>query len=237
MKYKNLLLIPLFLCSTLNILAQDNCNRWRSILDTSYVRHTKPKNYKLWIPTIAAIGTGFALDHFIQVGPNDKEQGNRGISYLGEAKVVTPLSVSLAITGWAIKDEKLSVTSQKSFEAIIAAAAIASLMKYATGRARPYTEYNYNHYFPFQKDGKDYRSLPSGHATMAFAFFTPFAENYSRWIYLVPIAVSAQRVIEKQHWPSDVIVGAAIGWGIGYFLAHKKTHKIGICPNGICVYL
>ncbi|QZT38132.1 phosphatase PAP2 family protein [Halosquirtibacter xylanolyticus] len=236
MKQSIIYLILLTLTLSSLTQAQETKDSWITPLDTCYAQHPKGKSYKHWIPTVAVVGAGFALDHLIKVSPNDKAQGNRGVSYLGEAKILAPLSVGLALTGWAIKDEKLSVTSQKSIEAIVGAAAVTSLLKYTVGRARPYTGERYDSYYPLKNKGDDYRSLPSGHATMAFAFFTPFAENYSRWIYLVPIAVSAQRVIEKQHWPSDVIVGAAIGWGIGYFLAHKKSHRIGMTANGLCIY-
>lgn len=211
---------------------------YNSVLDTSYVKHQGSLNYKLAIPIGAvAIGTGFALDHTIHVNDSDHYQKEKAIAYLGDIKLLGPAAVTMALTGWAIKDEKLALTGQKSMEAMVGAAAVSALLKNSFNRARPYTQEGPNSYYFFNRKGQDYRSFPSGHATLAFAFFTPLAENYSRWIYLVPAAVAVQRAVVKQHWPSDVIVGSIIGWGMGYFIAHKKTRRLGFSENGLCIYL
>ncbi|QZE12837.1 phosphatase PAP2 family protein [Halosquirtibacter laminarini] len=206
-------------------------------LDTCYATHTKITGTKLWLPIAGVVAAGFALDQTLSIKETDIAMGNHGLSYMGEAKVLAPVAVAMTLTGWALKNQKLTLTSNQSLEAMVGAAAITSLLKVACGRARPYTEEGPNSYYPFSHKGDNYRSMPSGHATMAFAFFTPLAENYSRWFYLAPIAVAAQRVWTKQHWPSDVIVASAIGWGVGYLLAHKKSHRIGFSPNGICIYI
>ncbi|HLW07688.1 MAG TPA: phosphatase PAP2 family protein, partial [Marinilabiliaceae bacterium] len=78
-----------------------------------------------------------------------------------------------------------------------------------------------------------YKSLPSGHASLAFAVFTPFAENYSRWLYAIPISVAFGRVYQNKHWFSDVVVGSSIGFISGWLFTHNKN--VQLLPNGVIV--
>lgn len=64
-------------------------------------------------------------------------------------------------------------------------------------------------------------SFPSGHAMRSFALATTVAGFYSDnlWVgivsYSLAAACSAGRLISREHWASDVIVGAALGYFIG----------------------
>ncbi len=75
-------------------------------------------------------------------------------------------------------------------------------------------------------------SFVSGHATRAFALATTVAGFYpeKKWVgivtYSLATATSIGRVIGKEHWTSDVIVGAALGYFIGRGVV-KFNEKIG----------
>ena len=75
-------------------------------------------------------------------------------------------------------------------------------------------------------------SFVSGHATRAFALATTIAGFYPerKWVgvvsYSLATATSLGRVISKEHWTSDVIVGAALGYFIGRGVV-KFNEKIG----------
>ena len=71
-------------------------------------------------------------------------------------------------------------------------------------------------------------SFPSGHATMAAAFFFVCAYLFSRkikhWVWrelfivlcaLLTIAIGVSRIVLNVHWVSDVIAG----WALGIFCA------------------
>ena len=61
----------------------------------------------------------------------------------------------------------------------------------------------------------DRYSFPSGHTLHAVAFLTMLAHYYPEiWLLMVPfgISVAASRVVLGLHYPSDVAVGALIGW-------------------------
>ena len=75
------------------------------------------------------------------------------------------------------------------------------------------------------------RSFPSGHAMTSFAFASAVAHRYpeKRWVkwgaYGLATMVSALRVPAKHHFPSDVIVGGALGYAIGAYAAdHGPGH-------------
>ena len=75
-------------------------------------------------------------------------------------------------------------------------------------------------------------SFVSGHATRAFALATTVAGFYpeKKWVgvvsYSFAAATSLGRIISKEHWTSDVIVGAALGYFIGRGVV-KFNEKIG----------
>ena len=75
-------------------------------------------------------------------------------------------------------------------------------------------------------------SFPSGHAMRSFALAATVAGFYpeKKWVGIVSYSLatltSAGRVVSKEHWASDVIVGAAIGYFIGRGVV-KFNEKIG----------
>ncbi len=61
-------------------------------------------------------------------------------------------------------------------------------------------------------------SLPSSHSTLAFALVAAFTHDVFVWPFLLigALFVSFGRVAVGVHYVSDVIVGAFIGFGLGY---------------------
>jgi undecaprenyl-diphosphatase len=90
-----------------------------------------------------------------------------------------------------------------------------AVVKRLIGRARPLVEGSADP-FLYRPLGwnVEYASLPSGHATDAFAAAMAVGALWPRarpvmWTYAVVIAVS--RVVLTAHFPSDVVVGAVVG--------------------------
>jgi len=95
-------------------------------------------------------------------------------------------------------------------------------MKYAFGRERPLQD-NYRGRF-----GQGGVSFPSEHAAAAWSIASVIAHEYpgpltSLFVYGLASAVSTSRITGKQHFPSDVLVGSAIGWFEGMYV-YRKHH-------------
>lgn len=150
----------------------------------------------------------------------------------GEKTIIVPaLLLTYGTARFIIRDEKLCHTSVNAMQSVFVTAIATEALKISTGRARPFTGESSNSFHPFPGSRDYYKSLPSGHASLAFAVFTPFAETYSRWIYLIPVSVAAGRVYQQKHWLSDVAVGSSIGLLSGLLFTHKQN--VQIIPNGI----
>jgi hypothetical protein len=108
-----------------------------------------------------------------------------------------------------------------SGEAAVDAVGATTVLQYAFGRQRPADGTGQG---PFWHGGT---SFPSDHSTAAWAVASVMAHEYpSTWsklfFYGLASAVSLSRVTGKDHFPTDVIVGGAIGWFTGQhvFRAH-----------------
>ncbi len=60
-------------------------------------------------------------------------------------------------------------------------------------------------------------SFPSSHSVLAWSSAAVLAEEYPSWwqqlgIYSMAAGVSVTRVLGQEHFPSDVLVGSAVGW-------------------------
>jgi hypothetical protein len=69
------------------------------------------------------------------------------------------------------------------------------------------------------------RAFPSGHSATSFAFAAVIAHRYptNKWIkwgaYALATGVSLSRYPAKTHYPSDILVGATLGYVVGTYLA------------------
>lgn len=68
-------------------------------------------------------------------------------------------------------------------------------------------------------------SFPSGHSAVAWACASVFGHRYPkyRWAYRAAASlVSVSRVYLGKHYPSDVLFGAAVGYGVGELIWHYR---------------
>ena len=107
------------------------------------------------------------------------------------------------------------VRIQYLFFAVLFAVLCSEVLKYIIGRSRPFVGGDANaFYYQHFAGNPAFESLPSGHATTAFALAFAVSAVWRRmtlfmFVYAVLICVS--RIVLLAHHPSDVVAGALTG--------------------------
>ena len=87
--------------------------------------------------------------------------------------------------------------------------------KYAAGRARPATGLGHKEFQPGSSEDR-FHSFPSRHVSVMWAALTPYAKEFgASWLYGVAALTNAARVGSREHWVSDTVGGAALGYALG----------------------
>jgi membrane-associated phospholipid phosphatase len=143
-------------------------------------------------------------------------------------------------------DDKIRSTGRILAETITVSGLTALFIRYVTGRQRP--PYTHDH-MNFKGFGikEEFQSFPSGHAVVGFAISTVLAEQIDTWwsrsfFYSAAFLSSYVRLLNNQHWFTDVFTGSLLGFGAGMFMINreekrlnKEEYKLKISPgiNGI----
>jgi hypothetical protein len=189
------------------------------------------------------IGTAFAGDEKIReiVQKNRNKSADNyfmKVNDLGHPYAIIPIFIAGYGSGLLLQNEELKQTAISSGESAILSCSIVMAGKFIIGRERPYMNNGSMKYKPLLFKGDDYYSFPSGHSAIAWALATPYAEKYSRWIYIIPASVSFARVYKDKHWSSDVMAGSIIGFVSGYAINRWKDNKdenFVLYPNGFSI--
>jgi Capsule assembly protein Wzi/PAP2 superfamily len=186
-----------------------------------------------WILPAAGITAAFiASDSWWskQVNPNHM-QTSLHISDYGTYAFLG-LSGSSFLFGHIDNNSHLQEAGLLTGEAAINSVGVAYLFKEITQRERPLQDNGNGDFF---KGGS---SFPSEHSAIAWSIASVWAHEYPGWLsqtaaYGLATAISATRVTSRQHFPSDVIIGSALGWYFGsqVYRAHHDP-ELGGAPWG-----
>lgn len=124
--------------------------------------------------------------------------------------------------------QKWQETGKMLGEAVLLADAATLVLKESIGRGRPHVNGDKGSFKPLQFDS-DYDSLPSMHTASSFAAASVMAgASESLWAkaayYSAATFVGLSRMVDDQHWASDVILGAAIGELCGRIVARHHAN-------------
>ncbi len=124
-------------------------------------------------------------------------------------------------------DDHASETGILGGEAILDSLAVDEVAKVISRRERPTVDDAKGKFF---QPGINFSSsFPSNHSIIAWSSAAVIASEYPGILtqitaYGLATGVSLTRVLAQQHFPSDVIVGSAIGWMVGRYVARKHRH-------------
>lgn len=128
--------------------------------------------------------------------------------------------------GWHSGDDYQRDTGLLAIRAAVDSLGEAEMLRLITGRARPTPAGGSGSFF---QGSPATSSFPSLHAAGAWAVASVIADRYPGWLsqtaaYGLAAAVSFTRVTAREHFPSDVAAGAALGWLTGRMVTHTAPH-------------
>jgi membrane-associated phospholipid phosphatase len=194
---------------------------------------------KHWKPVLAiAVGAAalVALDPYTEpYFHNDSRFGAYKTGLLrgrNTTLVETLTPVAFYVAGLAKHSSHARNTGLLAAEALAGAQIVTFGIKHAVGRLKPSdipADGNLRDtWFKYHGGLSNGGSLPSGHAASAFAVATVLAARYRehRWVpwvaYGVAACLSLSRLPDQAHFPSDIFIGGALGYGIGHFVALSR---------------
>lgn len=136
---------------------------------------------------------------------------------------LTAGGAGLFLLGHMQNDDQKRETGILAGEAAIGALIDNEVFKYAAGRERPFTGSGTGRFFV----GGD--SFPSTHAAVSWAIASVIAHEYPGPLtqllsYGVAGGVSGARFAGHKHFASDIVIGSALGWYMGYQVFHSRSH-------------
>lgn len=144
-------------------------------------------------------------------------------SFLADPETVLCIPLTLYITGGNQQQQTALVMASALMRSMLTT----GLIKNIVARPRPglcLSNVNFN--------GKilcDTKSFPSGHTVASFTIATILADEYPEHsipLYLLATTIGISRIYNGMHFPSDVIIGAIIGYMFAKDALINKEHII-----------
>lgn len=181
--------------------------------------------------SVFASGGPFGIDHRLSYD-------NSGIwKRSNQATLMYGTILTVGVGALALGDnDKLGDTFWRSVDSMVVTGVASTAMKYTFRRERPSQTNDPNRWFK----GTGAQSFPSGEVAAISAAVTPFIANYGEdhpavyALALLPAYDAVARMKVRGHWQSDVLIGAALGTGIGLWSARRSYSPIvlGVLPGG-----
>lgn len=213
---------------------------WRNAGDDALYLVTFPsrpskKGVAATIGVLAGIGVLMIYDQQIrdEVQEARDEALEEWESYLepmGRATIDAAVIGMVYLGGRLAKDEQATETGRALAEAVSMTNVTMGVEKWTWGRTRPSDDLNAGQFF------EGGTSFPSGHASRAFAIATVLAERHGKvaaWIaYPLATLVGLARLENDKHWASDVLAGAALGYGISKAIVRRRAERAERAAQG-----
>ena len=138
------------------------------------------------------------------------------------------VAAGLFLYGWKENDDHARESGLLTAESFVNSAALYAVTNVIAGRQRPTEGNGHGDFFTNNTLGS---SFPSGHATLEFSMSSVLAHEYPSlgskilW-YGLGTAVAASRVVGRDHFPSDVIMGGTLGYLVGTHIYHAHSSRV-----------
>jgi membrane-associated phospholipid phosphatase len=192
----------------------------------------------LWIAPFG-IATGLSIDydaHMMRklgVHPDREDKFRKFSDYAG-LYAPTAAPVIGYFVGAGTHNDYLRESSVFAGEATLDAVILNTGLKYAINRQRPNEGDGTGRFWPHgTRTWPDGQSMPSNHCMIAWSFARVIAGQYNTpatkiTVYSLATAVSASRVLSREHFPSDVIVGSTFGYLIGDYVFRHRSREASL---------
>lgn len=207
----------------------------RNFLHDQAAIWTSPKDIRThdlaWlIPLAAATGVALGTDHYVMAHVVSKNpsfsQANINAS---NAMIYSLIATPVAVYGFGRfrQDGHAREAGILAAESMLDGVVVEQGLKLAFWKERPNQDNSRGRFFQ-SSAGVD-SAFPSSHTLIAFSAASALAAEYpSRWaqflLYTGATGVGLTRVLGRDHFPSDVLVGGALGWLIGHNVVCRHHH-------------
>jgi membrane-associated phospholipid phosphatase len=194
-------------------------------------------NDLLWVAPFG-MATGLSLDydaHMMRdlgVHPDREKKFKRFSDYTTYGASAAPAIGYLV--GVGTHNDYLRESSVLAGEATMDALILNTGLKYAINRERPNQGDGTGRFWPHgTRTWPDGQSMPSNHCIIVWSFARVIAGQYNTpatkiTVYSLATVVSASRVLAREHFPSDVIVGSTFGYLIGDYVFRHRSREASL---------
>jgi membrane-associated phospholipid phosphatase len=204
----------------------DQKDLWLFPLKVGEGKHVLPFSV-VTVATAALIATDpQTMPHFRQA--DAFQDTTRALGGTASGAVIAAVPATFYLVGLLRKNHYDQATSLFAGEAVVDDTILMIVLKAITRRERPSdrpVNGPYNDTFFNSRAGPlgKASSFPSGHAMMSFSVATVFARRYRqhKWVpwvaYGAAALISFSRVTSGAHFPSEIVVGGALGFAIARY--------------------
>jgi len=204
---------------------------------------TKFSHENHWLPTLVVVGVTAALlaadahdaPYFRRTKTFNDFNGAFASNITISEVLVAP--AAFYAVGLFDKDPYARKTGLLAGEALADVTVLSEVIKAVTRQTRPQAIPLYGNFSDtfFNAKGDPFSSgFPSGHTISAFAVATVIAHRYRshRWVSFVAFGAASlvgfSRITTQAHFPSDVFLGAALGYAVAQFdVLHAPAFGLG----------
>lgn len=207
----------------------------------------------VWTSTESAVAAGvlagtlalMPLDERIRdLSQEGRSAVSRGVSVaakpMGDGALTVPVAGALWWLGADGRYPRLARASRNGLQAWLVSGLVVQVAKYSLDRERPSpVDGSSRRWHGFTLSDRDL-SMPSGHSSSAWSMLSCYAMEYSDrpWLaaslYAVAASTSLSRVHDQDHWMSDVVMGAGIGFLSARLVRNwnaRRDSRLAVIPS------